>query len=109
MTRLKAAIVGAGGIANAHIQALKKLPEQVEVVAAVDIDAARLAAFADQHQIAGRYTDIESMLKSEHPNIVHICTPPFNHTELAIAALEGGAWVLCEKPLCGSLAELARI
>ena len=38
------------------------------------------------------------MLRQEQPDVVHICTPHDLHVEMAIAALESGANVLCEKP-----------
>lgn len=109
MARLKAAIIGAGGIANSHAQALLQSSEQIEIVAAVDIDANRLAAFCDKYAIAGRYVDAQEMLTNERPNLVHICTPPLSHCDLIVMVLEAGAWAVCEKPLCASLAELARI
>jgi predicted dehydrogenase len=49
------------------------------------------------------------MLSSEHPNLVHLCTPPALHCAQAIDCLEAGAWVYCEKPLCASLAEFDQI
>ena len=45
----------------------------------------------------------------EKPDLVQIAVPPQFHCELAVRSLEAGAWVLCEKPLCASLAELDRI
>jgi predicted dehydrogenase len=49
------------------------------------------------------------MLANEAPDLVQIATPPALHVELSIAALDAGAWVLCEKPLAGSLAEMDRL
>ena len=49
------------------------------------------------------------MLVEEKPDFVLVATPPAQHAPMSIAAMETGAWVLCEKPLCGSLAELAQI
>jgi predicted dehydrogenase len=109
MTRYRVAIIGTGSIANSHIKALTDLQERVEVVAAVDILEDRVAAFAAKHAIPHFYTDAAEMLEKEHPDLVHIATPPNNHYDLIILALEAGAWVLCEKPLCTSLAELDRI
>lgn len=103
---LRAAIVGTGGIAQAHVAALRAAGERVEIVGATDVDAERLAAFCDSHGIAGRYASAGELLARERPDLVHICTPPSTHAPLAVQALEAGAWVLCEKPLCGSLAEL---
>jgi predicted dehydrogenase len=43
------------------------------------------------------------------PDIVLVAAPPALHAEMTVAALQAGAWVLCEKPFCASLAELDRI
>jgi predicted dehydrogenase len=106
---VRCAIIGTGGIANAHIRAIQALAPRTEAVAAVDIDLERVETFCRRHSIPRAYTDSAAMLATERPDLVHICTPPRFHAELSIQALEAGAWVLCEKPLCGSLAELDRI
>jgi predicted dehydrogenase len=107
--RRKAALIGTGGIANAHAAAIRTLDDRVDLAAAVDIDAAKLADFCDRHDIANAYTDIAEMLDAHRPDYVHICTPPATHCDLILQCLEAGAWVLCEKPLCASLAEMDRI
>jgi predicted dehydrogenase len=48
-------------------------------------------------------------LEKERPDLVGIATSPGPHAALSVQALEAGAWVLCEKPLCASLRELDRI
>ena len=109
MSRYRIAIVGTGGIAGTHMQALREASDRVKTVAAVDTEPARLNAFCDEHGVPGRYTELGRMLERENPDLVHICTPPASHCALTIRCLEAGAWVLCEKPLCASLAEMDRI
>ncbi|HEY4026866.1 MAG TPA: Gfo/Idh/MocA family oxidoreductase [Candidatus Dormibacteraeota bacterium] len=104
----RVAIVGTGGIAGAHVRAIRANAGRADLVAAVDVDAGRLGAFCDEHGIAG-YPDVVEMLDRERPDLVCIATPPAPHAELSVLCLEHGAWVLCEKPLCASLAELDRI
>jgi predicted dehydrogenase len=41
--------------------------------------------------------------------LVHVCTPPSTHADLAVACLQAGSWVFLEKPPCLSLAEYDRI
>ena len=59
------------------------------------------------------YTDFEAMLAAEEPDIVVVATPNHLHHPMAMAALEAGAEVICEKPLgldarqAGELASLA--
>ena len=107
--RVRVALIGTGGIARAHREAIRLNEDRVELVAAVDIDEARVNAFCSENDIPHAYSDPVAMLHTERPQLVHICTPPGTHCELSIQAMESGAWVLCEKPLCASLAEMDRI
>ncbi|HJP80472.1 MAG TPA: Gfo/Idh/MocA family oxidoreductase [Pseudonocardiaceae bacterium] len=108
--RIRVAIVGAGGIAeHAHVPALRAQCEKVELVAAVDVDAGRLAAFRQRNGIPAGYASVEAMLAKEKPDLVHVCTPPAAHAGQVVSALDAGAWVLLEKPPCLSLAEFDRI
>jgi len=109
MARYRIALVGTGAIADYHMQALGALKERVEVVAAVDVIQARVEAFCARHAIPRFYTDITEMLEKEHPDLVHIATPPHTHYDLILLSFIAGASVLCEKPLCLSLVELDRI
>ena len=109
MERMRAAIVGTGGIAGAHARALRAYPDQVDLVAATDIDPARLEKFGAEWSIDGRYQSLAEMLAQEKLDLVHLCTPPGAHAPAAIAALEAGVTVVCEKPPCVSLAEFDRI
>ena len=102
-------LVGTGGIGDAHVRAVATLPGRVKLVAACDIDAKRAQDFCTRSGIPTAYTDYATMLKTEKPDLVLIAAPPALHADMSIAAMEAGAWVLCEKPLCSSLAELDRI
>ena len=55
---------------------------------------------------AGRYDSLDDLLATEPVDVVHLCTPPGLHRDQAIAALRGGAHVVCEKPPVLSLADL---
>lgn len=109
MEKLRAVIIGTGGIAQSHVKALRQESAAVDLVAGMDIDADRASAFCETHEIPRAYTDLDKLLQQEAPHLVHIATPPGTHCDLVVAALEAGAWVLCEKPLCASLAEMDRI
>ncbi|MBC6458202.1 Gfo/Idh/MocA family protein [Actinomadura sp. HBU206391] len=110
MSRARVAIVGTGGIAGiCHVPALRGEAARAEVVAAMDVDAGRVKTFCDEHGIPGAFTDLDRLLEEIRPDLVHVCTPPLVHTEQVVACLEAGAWVLCEKPPCLSLAEYDRM
>jgi len=109
MKTYRAVLVGTGGIGDAHVRAVATNAGRVSLVAACDIDAARARAFCDRHKIPAAHTDYAAMLQAERPDLVLIAAPPGLHAAMSIAAMEAGAWVLCEKPLCASLAEFDSI
>lgn len=103
----RVAVVGTGGIVTgSHLPALRAQSGRVRLTAAVDVDESRLAGFLAQagEGVSG-YPGVAEMLAAEEPDLVLIGTPPALHAEQTVAALRAGAWVLCEKPLCLSLAE----
>ena len=54
-------------------------------------------------------TDWRALIEREDIDLIDICTPGNTHAEIAIAALEAGKHVLCEKPLANSVAEAERM
>jgi len=90
---LRVGIVGAprGG---GSISALRAVTE-VEVAALCDINADALAAAADAHDVAGRFTEYEAMLDSG-VDMVIVATPMHLHAPQAIAALDRGIHVMSE-------------
>ena len=81
----------------------------MQLVGAVEVDTARLRAFGERHKIPALFSDCAVALRHLRPDVVLIAAPPALHAAMCIAALEAGAWALCEKPFCASLAELDRI
>lgn len=104
------AVVGTGGIAGLHAQALRdRLSDRFEIVAAVDPDGDRLEAFKSKFGVERGYASIEELLAAERLDLVDLCTPPGLHADGAVAALEAGVGAICEKPPALSLAEFDRI
>lgn len=96
---LRAGIIGTGGIATgAHIPGYQKTPG-VELYAVCDVLEDRARAVADKFGIPHVFSDYEAMLRLPELDIVSVCTPPFAHRDAAIASLEAGKHVLCEKPM----------
>jgi predicted dehydrogenase len=105
----RAVLAGTGAIADAHVRAVEATNGRVVLVAAADLDATRVQAFCAKSGVPQGFTDYGAMLAAVKPDLVLIATPPKQHAAMSIAAMQAGAWVLCEKPFCGSLAELATI
>ncbi len=98
-------IVGGGGIARgAHQPGFAALPN-VDIVAVADPVKGRAADFARDFDIPNAYTDYRDLLKRDDVDVVAVATPPFAHAEAAIAALEAGKHVFCEKPMAMNTAE----
>jgi predicted dehydrogenase len=96
MQKVRVAIAGVGQAAKTiHIPALKKLPN-AEIVGVYDPlqKAFQFPSFATLDQ-----------LLETRPDVVVIATPPDSHPPIALAALDAGAHVFCEKPLANSLEE----
>jgi predicted dehydrogenase len=100
---LRIGILGAGFIAESHARGFASLPAERARLRAV---ASRtLSRAAD---LAGRYSaqavpDLEALLPLV--DAVCICTPTPSHGAYAMAALQAGKHVLCEKPMARTLAE----
>lgn len=107
---VKVGIAGMGGMGWFHASRYMKLPN-VELVAMADIDADRMHA---EHAVQINMEDAEARLDPEqvtrYPNaqaliadpaldVVDLCLPTYLHADAAIAALEAGHHVFCEKPM----------
>jgi predicted dehydrogenase len=102
----RVAIVGAGRIAGVrHMPAIRAQGDRVSVVAVVDVDGDRSSAFAAEWGVEQSYTDLDTMLAADRPDLAIICTPPSAHRDGVRSCLQAGAWVWCEKPPMLSLAE----
>lgn len=96
----KVCIISCGMITNAaHIPAYKTFPEDFEIVGVCDINEKSARETAERNGIKNYYTDAETMLKEQKPDVVSICVPNCFHKEYTMLALNHGANVLCEKPL----------
>jgi predicted dehydrogenase len=103
--RYRTAIVGAGGIAVAHVRALQGLAHRADLVAVADVDLGRARTFAERWDVPHAYDGVAELLDVQRLDLVHLCTPPEHHTPLALQCLRAGATVLVEKPPTLSLAE----
>ena len=91
------ALIGTGGIANKFVDALAKM-DDTQLQAAVSRDAGRARAFCEKHGGQG-YDSVEAMLSDKQVDAVYIATPHRFHHDQALACLQAGRPVLCEKPL----------
>lgn len=100
---LRICIVGAGWAGTRQIEAARELGDEVEVVALVDPDADHARGVAERFDITSVHADYRAILSDDTLDAVSICTPHDTHKDIAVAALEAGLHVLCEKPLATSV------
>ena len=106
MTLLRGAVIGAGGIARLrHIPAFQEAARRgtAELVAVCDPVPAALEAAGEQAGDVARYADWRDVLARDDIDVVTIATPNSHHEPIAVAALQAGKHVFCEKPLALSL------
>jgi predicted dehydrogenase len=105
--RVRVAVIGAG-IGAAHVKAYCTNAALYQVAVVCDLDAARAAKIAGPAG-ASVETSYEIVLRRHDIDLIDICLPPSLHGTAIELALQTGRHVLCEKPLVGSLREIARI
>ena len=103
MKKLKFALIGTGGIAQTYAQAFQT-SDCCSLVAVADINQDSARAFAEPFG-ARVFGDYKSLAENSEFDAVIVSTPPNSHPEIATFFMRLGKHVLCEKPLCLSVAE----
>jgi predicted dehydrogenase len=105
---LKIALVGCGGIAQAHWRGIQGYVPQLVVSAVVDTDPSRAQAMAEQ--TGGQpFTSLESALAEGDFAAVDIMLPHNQHEAASVSAFAAGKHVVLEKPMSTNLESCARI
>jgi predicted dehydrogenase len=94
---MRVAIVGCGKVADQHVEAIHRIPN-CEIVALCDREPLMARQLGERFGISAHFSDLEEMLQSTSPDVVHITTPPQSHYSLARQCLESGSHVYLEKP-----------
>jgi predicted dehydrogenase len=108
---LKVAMIGYGFMGAAHSVGWRQaprvfdLPDDVEMTVVVGRNADAVAQAAAHWGWAESATDWREVIARDDIDIVDIVTPGDSHAEIAIAALDAGKHVLCEKPLANTVEE----
>ena len=110
-TKPRVGLIGTGWYGKCDLFRLMQVAP-IEVVALCDVDKRMLSDAADQ--VAARqsskkrpatFADYRQLLKAEKPDIVIVGTPDHWHALQAIAAMDAGADVYCQKPISVDIAE----
>ncbi len=104
--KIRIGIVGTGGIAHAHMKPYMTF-DDVEIVGACDIVPGKARAFLDGYGLTKTpaFDSVQDLIKNVQMDGASVCTYNTTHAECAIALLEAGIHVLCEKPMSFTLLE----
>lgn len=105
MTRTKVAILGAGFIADIHLESYRRFVPEAEVTAIFSRSAQRAERVAKHWGIPLCFTDIDELIARAPCDVIDICLPNFLHHRATLAAARAGKHVIIEKPLCMTLEE----
>src|SRR5215213_3057521 len=105
MAKIRIGIMGAGYIAGVHAGVLAR-DERVQLTAVYDVEAESAERLAGAHNCTAVSTILELLERSD---AVFITTPNTQHVSLAIASIETGKHVFCEKPLATDVASAQRV
>jgi predicted dehydrogenase len=108
---LRVGMVGYAFMGAAHSQAWRTvnhafdLPLRVRLAAVCGRDGAKVRSAAARLGWERAHTDWRELVAADDIDVVDVCTPGDSHAEIAIAALEAGKHVVCEKPLANTVGE----
>jgi len=102
-----AAVIGAGFVGRAHIEALRRIPVRVKgtLVSSGDRTSAAVKALG----LERAYASVDEIAADREITAVHICTPNYVHFEQSAKLLRAGKHVMCEKPLAMDSRESAQL
>lgn len=101
---IRVGVIGTGFGASLHLSALRENPDFF-TAAICSRRPERARAAAIDHGIPTHYADYRELVRNPEIDAVIVASPPHLHHPMAIAALEAGRHVLCEKPMARNLAE----
>ena len=110
METLRVGIIGAGWMGHVHARAWAENAPRGEIVAVADVSPERARHLATEiRSEVAIFADLGAMFAGAEIDAVDICLPHHLHTEAILAAARAGKAILCEKPLCITLADAAAI
>jgi predicted dehydrogenase len=100
-------LIGCGGFGRFCLEAYRPMAS-VRLIGLADANAALARKTAADHQLEFCASP-EALLAHDDIDLIHIASPPSTHANLALAALQAGKHVLCEKPLALTVSEAERM
>ncbi len=106
VSKVRVGVIGAGAMGAAHVRTLGTSVPAAELVSVFDMDTERAQAVAGEFG-ASAAASPEALIEAVDAFV--IASPDFTHADLAVAGIEAGKAVLCEKPLAVTADESRRV
>jgi myo-inositol 2-dehydrogenase / D-chiro-inositol 1-dehydrogenase len=104
-SKVKVGIIGSQFEADIHVASFQMMPEESEVVAIASPTPGNAERLAQKYSVPRFFLDYREMLKEPDIEMVTITAPNHLHAQMTIDIAKAGKHVVCEKPLCMTLAE----
>ena len=103
--KVKVGIIGSQFEADIHACSFQIMPEEAEVVAVASPTSGNAEKLAKKYNIPRVFTDYKQLLAEKDIEMVTIAAPNYLHAQMTVDIASAGKHVVCEKPLCMTLAE----
>lgn len=103
--RVKVGIIGSQFQGDIHAASFQIMPEEAEVVAICSPTPGHAEETAKKYSIPRVFLDYKEMLREKDIEMVTIAAPNALHRDMTVDIARAGKHVVCEKPLCMTLAE----
>ena len=102
-------IIGCGDVTEVKSgPAFNKVPDS-KLVAVMRLNEEKAKDYAQRHGVGKWYNNADDLINDREVNAIYIATPPLNHEEYAIKAMQAGKPVYVEKPMALNAAAAEQI
>src|SRR5687768_5844516 len=105
MPKTRIALLGAGFIADIHMESYERFVPDAEVVSVFSRSPQRAEALAKKYHIPKTFIELERAIRETDCEVVDICIPNCLHHRAVLAAAAAGKHVIIEKPFAMTLRE----
>ncbi len=109
--KINIGVIGVGGrgfYVASEFEKAGKRDNNCQIVAVCDVYEKRKKRAADRYKAEG-YLDWREVIARKDVDAVIVATPDHWHAPIALAAMDAGKDVYCEKPMCHTIAEVKRL
>jgi predicted dehydrogenase len=103
--KAKVGIIGSQFEADIHAVSMQMMPAEIEVIAVASPTPGNAQRMASRYGIPRVFTDYREMLREADLEMITITAPNRLHAQMTIDIAKSEKHVVCEKPLCITLAE----